>query len=105
MARTGMLEGERRARSDGGLDPDATAVHLHNPLGDRQTQSSSAFGLRRRAVALLELFEYLLPIFLAYPRARVGDRCYWNIPSRFVTVRRLRHIRKLIALPTRFSNT
>src|SRR5262247_1965696 len=53
----GKLHLEGRALAQRRLHPDATTMHLHDLLGDREPEPSATSGLGQRAVDLMELLE------------------------------------------------
>src|SRR5262249_47462766 len=53
----GNLHLEGRTLPQPRLDPNATAVHLHNLLGDGEPETGATLGLGNRAVDLVELLE------------------------------------------------
>src|SRR5215472_14577908 len=53
----GKLYLEGRALPEYRFDPDATTMHLHDLLGDREPEPSATSGLGQRAVDLMELLE------------------------------------------------
>ena len=55
------------------LDPDATAVHLDDLLGDGEAEPGSALGLGVGVVHLVELVEHAGQLVLRDARAGVGD--------------------------------
>jgi hypothetical protein len=67
----GNLHLEGRTLAQGRLDPNATAVHLHNLLGDGEPQTGAALGLGVGAVDLVELLENSRLMFLGDARTRV----------------------------------
>src|SRR5262245_3264391 len=71
----GQLHLKRRSFAEGRLDPNASTVHLHDLLGDGETQPGAAFGLGIRAIHLMELLEDTGLFLLRDPRSRVrhGD--------------------------------
>jgi len=57
LGANGPLHLNGRALAQGRLDPEVTAVHLNNLLGDSEAKACSAFDLRVRAIDLMELLE------------------------------------------------
>src|SRR6516164_478395 len=56
------------------LDPNPSAVHLNDPLGDGQSQAGAALLARDRIVGLLELMKQLGLVRSGDARAGVADR-------------------------------
>jgi hypothetical protein len=56
------------------LDPDLTAVHLDNALGDGQSQAGAALLARDRIIGLLELLKQLGLIGCGDARTSIADR-------------------------------
>src|SRR5262245_15968538 len=68
----GNLHLERRTLTQGRLDPDAATVHLHDLLGDGESEAGAALGLGKGAVDLMELLEDARPLVLGNARPRIG---------------------------------
>jgi len=71
LARTGTLKKKVEPFPTVDSNPDAPAVHLNDPFGDRQPEAGAALGLGRRAVDLLELFEKLIWRSTCHPACRL----------------------------------
>ena len=63
---------EGRALTQGRLDPDAATVHLHDLLGDGESEAGAALGLSKGAVDLMELLEDARPLVLGNAGPRIG---------------------------------
>jgi hypothetical protein len=66
------LQLESRPVARLGLDPHTTTVHLHDLLGNRETQAGAALGLSVRAVDLVERLEYPRQLVSGYTGTGVG---------------------------------
>ena len=67
----GNLHLEGRTLPQPRLDPNATAVHLHNLFGDGEPETGATLGLGNRAVDLVELLENPRLMLLGDARTRV----------------------------------
>ena len=72
--RTGTVKRKVEPCAERGLHPDAPAVQLHDPPGDRQPEPGAALLPGAGAVGLLELLEDPLLVGLGDPGAGVGHR-------------------------------
>ena len=88
------------------FDPDAAAVHLDDPLRDREAKPGAALLARVRAVDLLELLEDLAPGRPAAMPGPVSRTATLKAPSaRRRAIATSPASVNLIALPTRLSST
>src|SRR5262245_45842275 len=67
-----QLHLEGRTLTQGRLDPDAPTVHLHDLLGDGESEAGAALGLGKGAVDLMELLEDARPLALGNAGPRIG---------------------------------
>ena len=70
----GKREGKGRAFTQFGLDPNTSAVHLDDTLGDGESEAGAALFARDRIVGLLKLLEYLGLVVDADARPRILNR-------------------------------
>jgi hypothetical protein len=71
-----QLHSERRALAYRRFDPNATAMHFHDLLGNGQPEAGATLGLCVGAINLVELLEYARPLLLgdAWPCVSHADR-------------------------------
>jgi hypothetical protein len=94
---------EGRALAQGRLDPDASAVHLNDLLGDGKPEASVAFGLGVGTINLMELLEYAGLVLSAIPGpVSVTLTLQWPLTALAVTRTSPVSV-NLMALPTRSS--
>ena len=81
-----ILHLERRALAYRRLDPDTTAMHLHNLFGDGETQTGAALGLGVRAIDLMKLVKDARLMFRGDAAARQLSRGHHCLCARGMRV-------------------